>query len=295
MYNNKKIILLAFASTDLIRSAKRLKKEAKNSKFYDEIKICNNNDFDKDIKIFINNLIKHDKKRGYCYWIWKPYFIYETFKKLNYGDIIHYTDIGCHIIGENYKRFYEYLDMFSDANRWLLPFQYKKDNKTLSEEYEYPNREEYKFTKSDLLNYFGCLNDPTVVNTPQYWAGNFFIRKSHDSIRFIKEWLDIFYKRFDLVDDTPSILNNHLKFVENRHDQSVFSILCKKKNISSLSAYELDWAILHNKRTWEHNKYSPILAKRDLEYSIYKRFINRQKKTYRRLKNKYFEKFKTKN
>ncbi len=294
MYKNKKIILISFASKDLIRSAKRIRQEAENSKFYDEIKIFNEDDFDKDIGKLVKDLIKKNKKRGYCYWIWKPYFICETFKKLNYGDIINYADVGCSIIGENNKRFYEYLNMFSDKNRWLLPFQYKEDNKILSEEFEYPKREEYKFTKSDLLDYFGCLNDPRIVNTPQYWAGNFFIRKSNDSIKFINDWLDIFYKRFDLVDDTPSILNNNIKFVENRHDQSVFSILCKKKNISSLSAYEIDWAIFNNKKSWEHNKNSPILAKRNLKYNFFKRFLNRQKKTYKRLVRKLSENLKEK-
>ena len=78
-----------------------------------------------------------------------------------------------------------------------------------------------------------------------------------DSIKFIKEWLNIFYERFDLVDDTTSKIKNHKDFIENRHDQSVFSILCKKNNLESLSAYECDWAILDHKITWNHNIDSP--------------------------------------
>ena len=39
MYKNKKIILFAFASQDLSRSANRLKKQALSSNYYDEIKI----------------------------------------------------------------------------------------------------------------------------------------------------------------------------------------------------------------------------------------------------------------
>ena len=77
-------------------------------------------------------------------------------------------------------------------------------------------------------------------------------------------------------------------FLENRHDQSVFSLLCKKNNIKSLSAYECEWGEKDNKRTWEHNFNNPVLAKRDLKYSIFKRFINRQVKTYKRYKKKIF-------
>ena len=81
-------------------------------------------------------------------------------------------------------------------------------------------------------------------------------------------------------------------FIENRHDQSVFSLLCKKNSISSVSAYESDWAIKKNQRTWEHNKTNPFLAKRDLKYNVFRRFINRQKRTLSRLKFKIKNKLK---
>jgi len=98
----------------------------------------------------------------------------------------------------------------------------------------------------------------------------------------LSEWLEIFEKRFDLIDDTPSKIKNFSNFIENRHDQSVFSILCKINNIKSLSAYEFDWAEKNKKRSWEHIHNFPFFAKRDLEYNFLKRFINRQTKNYKR-------------
>lgn len=288
MTKKPKIFLLAFASRDLKRSIERLQLQAQNSKFYDGIKIFDDNFFDEDMKIMIKNLLKNKKKRGYCYWIWKPYFILKVFRKINYGDIVNYMDIGCHIVKENSKRFYEYIDMISNEKTWLLPFQYKALDLELYNDFNFPNREEYKFTKSDLLNYFGFLNNKSITETPQYWAGSFFIKKTDTSIKFIDEWLNIFHERFDLVDDTPSKIKNHNDFIENRHDQSVFSILCKKNNLDSVSAYECDWALSNNKRTWRHNKNGPILAKRDLEYNILIRFFKRQKKNFLRIKSKLF-------
>ena len=117
-------------------------------------------------------------------------------------------------------------------------------------------------------------------------AGCFFIKKGEKSFKFLNEWFDVFNNRFDLVDDTPSKTKNLKGFIENRHDQSVFSLLCKKYKLYSLSAYECEWAYLNNERTWIHTKESPFLAKRDLKYSIFKRFLNRQKKTFNRLKIK---------
>ena len=54
----------------------------------------------------------------------------------------------------------------------------------------------------------------------------------------------------------------------------------------SFSAYECDWAIKDNQRTWKHNLNSPILAKRDLKYGILKRFFRRQKKNFNKLLKK---------
>ena len=55
MYKNRKILLFAFATLDLSRSANRLKKQSRDSNYYDEIQILNPLNFDekmkKDLKI----------------------------------------------------------------------------------------------------------------------------------------------------------------------------------------------------------------------------------------------------
>ncbi len=288
MFKSSKITLVAYASRDLKKSVERFKTQAINSKFYDEIHVFNNRDFDKNDKSFYQNLI-NKYKRGHGYWVWKPYFISKVLKEINYGDVINYIDIGCHIIGENKKRFNEYLELITNENRWLLPFQYTNEELDIDRNYEFPLRQEYKYTKSDLFDYFDCLNDRLFTDSAQFWAGAFFIKKNESSIKFINDWLEVFHKRFDLVNDTPSIIKNHNDFIENRHDQSIFSILCKKNRISSISAYECDWAFYNEKRTWMHNKNNPILAKRDLKYNFIRRFMNRQKKNFLRFKKKYFE------
>ena len=44
--------------------------------------------------------------------------------------------------------------------------------------------------------------------------------------------LKIFDERFDFVDDTPSKIKNLDGFIQNQHDQSVFSILCKLNKVT---------------------------------------------------------------
>ena len=288
MYKNKKIILFAFASQDLSRSANRLKKQALSSNYYDEIKILSPKNFDEEMnKKFI--LTKDiGKKRGYGYWFWKPFFLMKIMKKINLGDIIHYIDVGCHIQKRNSK-FNEYLDLLIKPENFILPFQYHLDNTEFPDDILFSRREEFKYTKADLIDHFKFLNNKNVTHSPQFWAGSFFIKKQKESEKFIKEWIEVFDKKFNLIDDSDSVIDNFKGFIQNRHDQSVFSLLCKKYSIKSLSAYECDWGEKNNKRSWDHNFDNPILAKRDLKYNIFRRFINRQIRTFNRYKNKYFK------
>ena len=283
MYKNKKIVLLSFATQDLKISGSRLKKQAEDSLYYDTINIVYPKDFDNVLKTYINNLLKNNKKKGYGYWYWKPYLIKNMMKNINDNDIIHYTDAGCHIVKNKNNKFNEYLDFLIDSKNSILPFQYYYENDQKVFGFEFPNREEYKYTKSDLLDYFNFLNLKEITDTPQFWAGNIFIKKSKESMEFLSEWINIMYNNFHLVDDSNSKINNHKYFIENRHDQSVYSLLCKKYKLTSFSAYECDWALKNDKRTWEHNLSSPISAKRDLKYGILKRFLRRQKRTINRL------------
>lgn len=279
----KKIILFAFASKDLKRSAKRLLSQAIESEFYDEIKIISSDKIDDILKCKINNLLSKGKKRGFGYWIWKPYLIKKIFDEINYGDIINYVDVGCHIIKKNSKNFNQYISFIKKEKNWILPFQYNTNLKYSIKNISFPNRDERKYTKGDLLEHFNFYNNYKITDTPQFWAGCFFIKKTDLSINFLQEWMNIFDNNFQLIDDSPSIKKNLAEFQENRHDQSVYSLLCKKYNLTGFSAYECEWAYLNNERTWQHNKDFPILAKRDLKYSILTRFLRRQKKNFRRL------------
>ena len=285
MYNGKKITLISFATLDLKRSVKRFISQAKDSNYYDKIKIFNPDEFNEIVKKKINFYLSQKKTRGYCYWYWKPLIILEALELANEDEIIHYLDIGFHIKKNNFNRFYEYLDLLNQSEKSILAFQYFPLNNKVFTGIKFPEREEYKYTKSDLLDFFSKLKDKKITHTPQFASGNIFFKKSEKSKSFLLEWLDVFETRFDLIDDSPSKIKNFSEFVENRHDQSVFSILCKINGIVSLSAYEFDWCEKNQKRTWEHTLGYPFLAKRDLKYNIFKRFFKRQMKTFRRFKN----------
>ena len=97
-------------------------------------------------------------------------------EEIDTGNIIHYADVGCHIQNKN-KRFYEYLDIIIDSNISILPFQYHLENVTNMNEIIFQKREEFKYTKADLLDYFGCLHQKNITHTPQFWSGTFLWKK----------------------------------------------------------------------------------------------------------------------
>ena len=279
------IKLVAFADSTLKRSAERLKEQAVRSGYYDQIKVYSEKDLDKNCKNEIKKIIKKTgKKRGYGYWFWKPYIVFNELKIVNEGDIINYVDVGCHILSNKNEKFQLYLNTLQHKKKDIVAFQYNPLKKDKFKNINFPSMEEYKYTKSDLFDYFNFKSNNLTVKSPQFWAGCFFIKKSNFSINFLNEWLDVFKSSTNLIDDSFS-KKNYEGFIENRHDQSVFSLLCKKNtnNIESFSAFELDWAYKYGQRTWDCTVDSPIVAKRDLRYGLIKRFLNRQIKNFKRI------------
>ena len=95
--------------------------------------------------------------------------------------------------------------------------------------------------------------------SPQYQSGVIFIRKEPKTVALVKAWLDMYYENFYLVDDTPSQSPNEERFVEHRHDQSVFSLLLKSHGTSVIQLEEIyrpNWNL--------YSRLYPILIKRDL-------------------------------
>ena len=232
----------------------------------------------------MKKLLKKGKKRGYGYWFWKPIIIKRFLLSLKKNEILNYVDVGSHLNLNGYSRLKTYINLVKNSKNGVLAFQY---NKLKKKKFVYPKRYEYMYTKSDLLDYFNVLKNKKFTQTPQYESGCIFLKKNRFTLKLLDEWSEVYTKDFSLVDDSQSVLKNFKGFIENRHDQSIFSLLCKKYKVKTLSAFEIDWAYDKKKiRTWNHNKDCPVLLKRDLEYNILKRFLNRQKRTYRRILKK---------
>ena len=148
-------------------------------------------------------------ERGDGYWLWKPYFIYKTLSTLNEGDILVYSDSGSY-----YTNSVRHLIHTMNAEKLdIMPF-------TLT-------IPEYLYTKRDAFILMEC-DEPEYVNSFQRLASFQVIRKTDYSISFVKDWLNFACDARIITDAASTLGENYPGFIDNRHDQSIFSLLSKK-------------------------------------------------------------------
>ena len=191
------------------RQAKLNKKSAFEVGEVDEHYSYGPDDLDLDFKRKNKDILL--RKRGNGYWLWKPYIINKTMiEKLNDGDYLIYTDAAM-IFMNSSKLLIKFLKK-NNASMWMNKLVYK----------------ESQYTKRDAFILIG-VDMPFYTQTKQYMAGIQIYRKSEYTVKFIQEWLYYCQDKRIITDDNNTLgLNNYQDFRENRHDQTVLSLLIKK-------------------------------------------------------------------
>ena len=222
---------ITFATENYLENAKDICNSALNKGMFDSIKLYTNKDID---EVFISKN-KHilSNKRGAGFWLWKPYIIQKHLLNIDEGDILCYCDSS-----------YLFLDNIRHiSDNWLK-------NKNICVPHNKPNERswfERNYTKLDtliLMNVNKNLHE-TYRSSYQAWAGFILLRKCLNSMRFIGEWLT-YSQDNRIISDDKSIFGPEDKlFIDNRHDQSILSILIKKWGIPM---EEIDNFFLYNKR-----------------------------------------------
>jgi len=179
--------------------------------------------------------------KGFGYWIWKSYLVFEILKLINNNDILVYADAGCTMNMFAIHRFNQYLNIVNSSQYGILSFELDVLEKT--------------YTKMDLFEYLG-LNTDKFLNSKQIIATTFILKKCNHTINLINEWYNTACI-YNLIDDSPSILKNDDSFIEHRHDQSIFSLIAKKYGTEILPD-----ETYHKNFNIEIILYYPILATR---------------------------------
>ena len=273
MKNNYKKYFCTFASSNMSKALDRIEKQAKKMNFFDDVFIYNEDKLEDSFKEKYHDKLKSNV-RGFGYWVWKPEIILKSLEKINEGDVLLYCDAGCHLNKKGKEKLCEYFEKTNNSKPGISVAQFviESDDKNLESE----NNLEKEWTKGDIFDFFNARERVYIYNTGQFQGGIIFIKKTKNTIDFIKKWALVFEQNFNLVDDSPSKSKNFEEFKENRHDQSILSILLKIQDIPPFSIpaseiYQGNWKLL---------KEYPILAKRDRGLSILNR-IKRKFTPYR--------------
>lgn len=225
-----KLVFLSFANSVYVPSLRRLESQIKDCPLIDEYHFLTEKDLDKPFRKGFHPYIY---RRGYGYWKWKSYLVKQQFDQMRDGDILVYSDAGCDYNAKAEQRFKEYLDIVRLHESGMLVF----DDWYLEREY----------TKGDIFRFLIVGNTfLTISDTNQRWSGMWMMRKCTNTTELVEKWCDTCMNHFDLITDKASATPNFPEFIENRHDQSVFSVLTKLHGAYALPSSELDKSNFQN-------------------------------------------------
>jgi len=214
---NRNIHVVSFGTTNTYkRSLKRIKQEAIDFGFFvDNIHIFTENDLPPEIK----RKFKCENTRGYGYWMWKPFVLSTVCSRIPNDDILLYIDCGSTLNKNGKERFQYYVEYMNVHD--MLCFNTRYFPNQLDRYYE------KQWSKMDLIDF---LNAKHLLDSIQLQASHFFIKNTTNICSFLNSWLDIGYiDNNQYSNDKNSLIENHVSFKEHRHDQSIFSILCKTR------------------------------------------------------------------
>ena len=177
----------------------------------DEIRACSHRDIPRDYRRKHPAIFSYH--RGDGLWLWKPFLIQHTLQRMQDGDILFYCDAGSHFIGSPAPLF----ELVAKEPKGVLSF-------TL-------NFLERCYTKRLCFAHLG-MDSPLYTDTQQRLASFILFRVGESARSFAAEWLS-YCEQEVLITDSPSPppLVEYPDFIAHRHDQSLFSLTCKRHEI----------------------------------------------------------------
>ena len=131
--------------------------------------------------------------------------------KLDENDVLVYADAGCSFNLNGRNRLLEYFNMLEKSDYGLLTFQLP------------PHRIEKCYTSKKVLDYFEIMNDDIIANNGQIMATTVICKKNKHSTMVLEKLVNAPSYLYIPVDKKQE----SSYFIDHRHDQSVFSIICK--------------------------------------------------------------------
>ena len=145
--------------------------------------------------------------------VYGDHILLKKLNEINDDDILIYLDAGCSINHKGKNRFYEYVDMLNKSDEDIISFKMS-------------HLPEKHYTTKEIFNYFNVDINSSIANSGQILDGILIMKKNKNLIKKNQIWYDVIYKNALLFTDYYNNLQESY-FIENRHEQSIFSIIRK--------------------------------------------------------------------
>lgn len=197
----------------------RIRRQAENFGVFKTIQEYGNDDLNIQHSDFWNECKEHmmcerpgGERKYYGYYACKPYFILQALKNIPENEVLLYVDSGCELNKNGIRRLEEYYNECMDNCGVFFSL----------------NLPEIQWTKMDTYRRLMCDNNDHLT-TRQIISGIFLLKNNQNIREIVEEWLTVCLEDHGhYLNDQPSILQNDITFIENRHDQSIFSLLIKR-------------------------------------------------------------------
>lgn len=201
-----RIVAITFGDKVFEKSVKRHGAELAATGVFDEVRMFGPQDLGDEFLKRHGEFLR-ESKRGYGYWLWKPFIILRALKELNDGDILVYGDAGNTVTGSP-AAFREMVWDVVQSEEGVLASQCNRIG---------------VYCKRDVYGRMG-VNGDQYRFFPIAEAGRLILRRSPRTLGLVSAWYEgcLDYRN---IDDSPSEAPEYPEYEEHRHDQAVFSIV----------------------------------------------------------------------
>lgn len=207
------IFFITYGTSEFKVAKKHLVMMAKKIDLFDSIFSFSPKDLNDDFKTKYAKTLS--QKKGGGYWIWKHEIIRQTLEQAKNNDLVVYCDAGSSLNYYAKERMLDYINYLNSSKFSHFRFESEKDHI------------EKNWTTKELFDYFKIPLNSKIANTVQLEAGHMIFKKSSITEEYLQEYKKLLDFDVKLISDYYNNKSQNNYFIENRHDQSIFSLLSK--------------------------------------------------------------------
>ncbi len=207
----QKINFITYGNREFLIQKNHLINLAKKSEFFDYCVSYSPKDLSGQFKKQFSEILS--EKRGGGYWIWKYFILNDSFENMNLNDILVYSDSGSSFNNKGEARFKYYIDELNSSDKGTLRFKM--------------DFVENQWTTKEIFNYFDINPESSHGKSGQFHATHMIFKKNENSLEILNSFKELLNKDPYLITDIYNENGQIDSFKDNRHDQSILSLLSK--------------------------------------------------------------------